>query len=131
MPKFSKKSQSILANAHPALQKIANEAIKHFDFTVLESYRGKNAQTKAFANGNSKAQFGQSPHNYFPSLAIDIVPYPIDWNNLKAFDAMGAVFMRCAKDLNIDITWGKNFSKLKDYPHFELKNWKDLAKRTK
>jgi peptidoglycan L-alanyl-D-glutamate endopeptidase CwlK len=128
MPKFSKRSLDTLAKAHPDLQRVANEAIKHFDFTVIESYRGKEAQNKAHALGNSKAKFGQSPHNFKPSLAIDIVPYPLDWNNLKAFDVMGAAFLDAARKCGIEITWGKNFTTLKDYPHFELRDWRNRAK---
>ena len=128
MPKFSKKSIGYLNNAHPNLRCVANEAIKHFDFMVVESFRGKTAQETAYAKGNSRAKFGQSPHNYSPALAIDIVPYPVDWNDLKRFDEMGAVFLKAAETCGVKVTWGKNFSTLKDYPHFELANWKELAK---
>lgn len=124
MPTFGAKSKKILALAHPDLQRIANSAIKEFDFSVICSVRSKADQERAYRTGKSRAKYGQSPHNYTPSLAIDIVPYPLDWGDLRAFEKMGEIFLKHARILKIDIVWGKYFSGLVDYPHFELRNWK-------
>lgn len=125
MPKFGKKSLDLLKRAHPDLQRVAHEAIKTFDFSVICSYRGKSEQTRAYNAGKSRAKFGQSPHNYEPfSLAIDIVPYPLDWTNLETFELMGRIFMSKATALGISLVWGKHFSGLVDYPHFELRDWR-------
>ena len=125
MYKFGIRSQNNLRDAHPLLVKVANEAIKTCDFTVICSYRGKEEQDAAFRAGKSRARFGQSPHNYKKSLAIDIVPHPLDWNDLAAFERMGFAFMSAADRLGVPIVWGRYFSTLVDYPHFELHNWND------
>lgn len=125
MPTFSKRSLDNLTQAHPDLQRVMKAAILYTDFTVICGYRGRADQDKALAEKRSKARFGQSPHNFTPALAVDIVPYPLNWNDLKAFDEMGAVVMREALKLNVALTWGKFFS-FKDYPHFELKDWQKL-----
>lgn len=128
MPKFSKRSLGYLANAHPDLQRVAHEAIKHFDFTVICAFRGERAQNDAYRAGKSRARFGQSPHNFSPSLAIDIVPFPLDWNDLAAFDRMGAAFLNAARECGVKVKWGKDFIGLIDYPHFELHDWRQYAK---
>jgi peptidoglycan L-alanyl-D-glutamate endopeptidase CwlK len=124
MPKFSKKSAGILKRADPDLQRVANEAIKEYDFSVICSVRSKQEQTRAYNAGKSRAKWGQSPHNFEPSLAIDIGPYPLDWNDLAAFERLGTVFLKHATKLGVSLEWGKHFTGLVDYPHFQLRDWK-------
>ena len=76
MPRFSKKSIAVLFTLHPDLQAVCNEAIKHFDFSLICGYRDKAGQDKAFASGNSKTPWPQSKHNKLPSHAFDFAPYP-------------------------------------------------------
>jgi peptidoglycan L-alanyl-D-glutamate endopeptidase CwlK len=130
MPKFSAKSKASLAKARPELRRLFEAVIFEIDCTVLDSERGKAAQEKAFNAGNSKAHFGQSPHNYTPSIAVDVVPYPLDWNDLAAFRKLGKVVKAKAKELGIPINWGGDWRSLKDFPHYELSPWRDWAKKS-
>ena len=123
MPAFGTRSALNLARAHPDLQRVLRDAIKYNDFTVICAYRGKADQEAAFKAGNSKARFGQSPHNFKPSLAVDCVPYPLDWDDIGRFELMGRVIMQSASRLRVPLVWGKTFS-FRDYPHFELANWR-------
>ena len=120
MPTFSKRSLDNLAACHPDLQKVAHEAIKHFDFTVICGHRGKSAQDKAYAEGRSKLRFPDSKHNKTPSYAFDSVPHPLDWNDRKAFDAMGAAMKTAAKKVGVKIIWGGDWKSFPDAPHVEL-----------
>ena len=120
MPSFGKRSKSRLATTHSLLQEIMSEAIKEYDFSVLCGHRGKEDQNKAFDGGNSKLRFPKSKHNQMPSIAVDIAPYPIDWNDLDRFKAVGKIVKRIAEEKGIDITWGGDWHSFKDYPHFEL-----------
>lgn len=127
MPKFGSNSLKHLNEAHPDLQRVMNEAIKHIDFSIIEGYRGRAEQEAARKSGASRAGFGQSPHNFKPALAIDFIPYPFKgWHVTKDFNAVGEVIEREAAKLGIAVTWGKRFKGLVDYPHFELKNWKAM-----
>ncbi len=63
----------------------------------------------------------KSKHNHTPSLAIDIAPYPIDWNDIGRFTQLSKIVLDIAKNINIEITWGGHFKTLKDYPHYEIK----------
>lgn len=118
--KFSKRSIANLKQCHEDLQRVMNEVIKDFDITVICGHRGEKEQNEAYNSGNSNAKFGESKHNSFPSMAVDIVPYPLDWNDIPRFEEMGEVVMRKADELGIKIKWGRDFKGLKDYPHFEL-----------
>lgn len=125
MSVFGKRSLNNLAQLHPDMQKVMREAIKYNDFTIICGHRGKVDQETAFKSGNSQAKWLQSPHNFKPALAVDCVPYPLDWNNIAAFELMGRVIMNAATRVGVKITWGKNFKGLRDYPHFELADWKN------
>lgn len=135
MPSFGSRSLANLSEAHPDLQKVMHEAIKYFDFSVIEGYRGMAEQNAAKKAGNSKALFGQSPHNFKPSLAVDCTPYPLDWKDEAAFKAMGKVIMDAATRLGVRLRWGGDWdfnSKTDDgwdKPHFELHPWKDYKRK--
>jgi len=79
MPKFSKQSKDILRTCHWEIQQVMNEAIGFVDFKVLRGHSSKEEQQKLFDQGFSKKKGGESKHNYDPSRAIDIAPYPIVW----------------------------------------------------
>ena len=126
MPSFGKKSLKILDQLHPDLKLLCMEAIERIDFSLICGTRNKEEQEEAWLKGNSKAHYGQSPHNFEPALAFDLTPYPCDWNNIESFKRVAEIIIECAIELDIDITWGGNFTNLKDYPHIELTNWKEL-----
>ena len=128
MPNFSKNSFNKLMTCDRKLQEIFFEVIKHIDCTILDGSRTKEEQEEYFKTGKSKARWPESKHNTFPSLAVDAVPYPIDWEDKErmavfigfvlAVAAMKGIKIRSGIDWNMD-TQTKD-SKFKDYPHFEL-----------
>ena len=137
MPNFGQKSKDKLSTCHPDIQKVLNEAIKRYDFMVLYGNRTIEEQFELFKKGrtlkegkwvktgstvtNLDGKTKKSMHNYSPSLAVDIAPYPIDWNNLERFKEMAKVILECAKELGVNLEWGGNWASFKDYPHFQLK----------
>lgn len=129
--KLSSTSKRKLNQCCEELQLIVNELLYYMDISVTEGTRSEKDQNKYYKQGTSRAKFGQSPHNYSPSYAIDIVPYPIpktedgNWDdNSPLWDDMAFLVSVISEDKDIDITWGGDFSTLVDKPHFELKNWK-------
>jgi len=120
MPTFSKRSTDNLATCHRDLQKVAHEAIKHFDFTVIQGHRGKAEQNKAYREKKSKLQWPLSYHNKLPSLAMDCVPHPLNWQDKASFDKMGAVMKEAAKTVGVKIKWGGDWPDFYDGPHVEL-----------
>lgn len=128
MYSFSKTSQAKLKTCHPDLQRLFNKVIQQYDCTVIQGWRSNEEQEEYYRTGKSKLRAGQSKHNKNPSLAIDVAPYPIDWNNYRRFYHFGGYVKGIADSLNIPIRWGgdwdgdNNFKDqtFHDLPHFEL-----------
>lgn len=128
MPKFSKKSLEKLSQCDERLQLVLNEAIKYYDFTILEGHRGKELQNMYYEQGKSKLKYPKSKHNSFPSIAVDIAPYPIDWNDRERFYFMAGVVKGIANSMGIKLRWGGDWDQDHDFkdqtffdlPHFEI-----------
>ena len=69
---------------------------------------------------NLDGKIKKSNHNYSPSRAVDIVPYPIDWNDLGRFKELSEVVKKAMQTVGITIAWGGDWKSFKDYPHYEL-----------
>ena len=133
MPKFGTKSKERLNTCHPDLIAVFNEVIKYYDCTVTCGYRGEQEQNKAFDEGRSKAKFPKGKHNKNPSTAVDVYPYPIDFENYDRLSHFAGFVIGIAKTMGVDLRWGRDWKNefyakkkdtttFKDYPHFELIN---------
>jgi len=133
---LSKASKTMLATAHPDLQKLVENVAAWFPLTVVYGYRNQEDQDKAHAEGKSNFKYPHSKHNHQPSLAVDIAPIKwsrekgvyIDWNDWREFAALAGVVLATARFLGIRVAWGADWDsdwdldehKLQDGPHFEL-----------
>ncbi len=117
MNKFSKRSLKNLKTCDERLQAIAHDVLGEMDIAVICGHRDEFSQNEAFERGLSKKKWPNSKHNSFPSRAMDIVPYPVDWNDIERFEKMLAIVERAAEKLGTDIRLGKAWG---DYPHVEL-----------
>lgn len=134
MYKFGKRSTKALGTCHPDLQLIFRQVIKSFDCSVLEGYRDSKTQNKYFKEGKTKLKYPKSEHNTYPSMAVDVVPYPIDWEDKDrnihfAGLVKGIAIIMLHKDMiTHKVRWGGDWdndtqlkdNKFQDYPHFEL-----------
>ena len=120
MPSYSKSSTDKLDTCHSDLQRLFEEVIRHRDCTIITGNRNREDQEKAFQEGKSKAHYGQSFHNYSPSLAVDVMPYPIDWDDIKGIHEFAGFVLGVAAAMNIRIQWGGHFKSFFDGPHYEL-----------
>lgn len=129
MPEFSQKSKELLATCDVRLQEICNLAIKVMDFTVITGHRNQQEQDAAFAEGQSKLKWPDGKHNKMPSRAIDIAPYPVDWNDAARFNVLAGIMLGIASLQGVNLRWGGNWSgdfdlknnKFADIGHFEVK----------
>ena len=103
MPTFSDTSKKNLEEAHEDLQKVFNEVIKYIDCKVIEGFRSQVEQDKTYFSGKSKLKYPESKHNQIPCLAVDVVPYPIDWNDRERFYYFAGVVSGVSKSMGIDI----------------------------
>lgn len=134
MPKFSNKSLEQLRTAHTTLQNLFQEVILRIDCSILKGHRGEEEQNAAVERGASKTKYPFSKHNSLPSFAVDVYPYPYDWdhpdsfNNIKKFYFFAGVVKGIAWELGIKIRWGGDWDSdndltdqnFNDLPHWEL-----------
>lgn len=128
MYSFSVKSLNLLNHPklNPSLRMLFIEAIKDapLDFTVLETVRTKEKQLENIKNKVSQIIKSKHIPEYNASgycEAVDVAPYPINWNDKERFRKLAAHIMKKAQLFNIPLTWGGNWKTLVDMPHFELK----------
>jgi hypothetical protein len=117
MPKFSKVSRDRLAECDDRLQELFNLVIRVKDCAVLCGFRGEKEQNEAYAGGYSHVKWPKGKHNRQPSLAVDVAPWPINWEDEARFREFGNFVMGVAWGLGIPIRWGAEWG---DYPHYEL-----------
>ncbi len=115
------------------------------DFSVTYGHRPPDVQLKLFQKGrefkNGKWTIVRqdevvtycdgfdklSRHNAKESEAVDLVPYPIDWNNKRRFYYLAGAFMAMAYRLEIAeviesrFQWGGHWKNFVDLPHYQIK----------
>ena len=129
MPRFGSRSINRLKTCDQKLQELFYEVVKHFDCSIIEGNRGEERQNKAFADGKSKVKYPNGKHNKFPSVAVDVAPYPIDWSDRDRFHYFGGFVLGVAKQMGMNIRWGGDWNqdtetkdnKFDDLVHFEIK----------
>jgi peptidoglycan L-alanyl-D-glutamate endopeptidase CwlK len=125
------------------------------DFIVLEGVRSRTQMMTNYGKGRTAAQLAAkgipasfanpkanrvtwlkdpfaSSHAADPkdglSRAVDIAPFPIDWNDSEGFNKLGKHVLATAKRLKIPLRWGRDWDMDGRYeekgetdgPHFEL-----------
>lgn len=133
------KSLARLEGVHPDMVKVVKRAaaLSGQDFTVLEGVRTLARQKELYAQGRTKpgpkvTWVLTSNHFVNPKTgyghAVDLCPWPIDWNTAAKFDAIAKVMFQAAQELGIAIRWGADWDRdgkprergETDSPHFEL-----------
>jgi len=137
MAYFSETSKARLKTCHKDLQILFAHVIQDFDCTIVCGHREKEAQDKAFAEGNSTKKYPNSKHNKYPSEAVDAAPYEkgqgIDWKPRQM--AFFAGYVKGKADylynngiishrIRLGIDWDSDYDiddqKFIDAPHFEI-----------
>lgn len=133
----------------------ANTAPPELDFKVLEGVRTREQMMINYGKGRSVQQVMAkgipagyarprdrkvtwlnnpfaSSHAADPvdglSKAVDIAPYPIDWNDSERFNKLAEHVLATAKKLSVRLRWGRDWNMNGRYeekgetdgPHFEL-----------
>lgn len=136
MNKFSKRSRANLNTCHPDLRLIMETVLGLYDITIVEGHRPRARQKELFDQGKSKIDgfTRKGKHNYSPSLAVDIAPYPINWTDRERFYYLAGIVLTVAEFLYTMgktqhlVRWGGDWDKDTDFddntfddlPHFEL-----------
>ena len=125
MYKLGKKSQERLRGVNSQLVNILFELVKIMDITVIEGVRTQERQDKLVAEGKSKTKFSK----HITGQAVDLAPYPIDWEDRDRFHYMGGMARGIAQQMGYKIRWGGDWdsdgetkdNNFDDLVHIELK----------
>lgn len=136
--KFGTSSVNRLITCDHKLQRICEKALSYgvMDFSVIEGHRTTARQQKLYNEGKSKIDgiTKKGMHNYSPSLAVDVIPYPAEvngvnvWDDKQRFCVLAGLMFAAAAELGFDLRWGGDWdgdgnnadSNFLDLPHFEL-----------
>ena len=126
MPKFGKRSKERLRGVDTRLVNVLNELIKIMDVTIIEGLRSKQRQEILLKEGKTKTKFSK----HIKGKAVDLAPYPIDWEDRDRFHYMGGMIRGIAKQLNINVRWGGDWdsdgetkdNRFDDLVHVEIRD---------
>ena len=140
--KLSERSLKSLEGVDPNLVRIVKRAIEitEQDFIVIEGLRTKEQMMINYGKGRTASQLAvhgipasyakpkeakvtwlNDPFasNHAKGKAVDIVPNPVDWNDISKFKKINEAMQAAAKEFGIKLSYGGDWTK-KDYPHWEL-----------
>ena len=146
MGRYSTASNSRLDSCDVRLQELFRSIVPDFDNTIIYGHRPPELQFELYRRGrvlvnglwvvdNPKEIVTYkdgindlSKHNFLPALAVDAVPYPIDWPDTDRMYYFAGVVMERARQMGIPLRWGGDWNRntqvkdegFVDLNHFEI-----------
>lgn len=138
MPSFGRSSKGKLDTVDPRLRAVFERAVAGFDCTVIYGHRTVAEQQALFAQGRTApgpivtycdGVTKRSKHNEWPSQAIDVIPYPVNWRDTSRMYYFAGYVKRVAEEMGVPLRWGGDWDgdtevqdeTFMDLPHFELR----------
>ena len=123
---FGATSQERMEGVHPLLIDCAERALSYgtLDLTVLPYGGLRTLKDQKMLVNKGASQTLNSLHRKQGTgygHAIDLAPYPVDWDDISRFHLMGALMFRAANEIDAPIEWGGFWKSFFDYPHFQLR----------
>lgn len=140
MNEYSIKSVNNLDTCDGQLIEWCKIILPGYDHSVDEGNRGESEQNEHFRMGRSQLEWPDSKHNIFPSHAVHLKPYPMNWDLILAMDAIlrsGQILSRqilqrafreyakfyhfagyakrIAKELDLSVRWGGDWDSDNDF----------------
>ena len=113
-------SRARLEGVHPDLIRVVERAVRvtPVDLTVLEGVRSVARQRELVRKGASKTMDSR----HITGHAVDLGAWiggQVRWD-WPLYGRIAEAFKAAARDLRIPLTWGGDWTRLRDGPHFEL-----------
>ena len=131
--KLGKTSLARLQGVDETLVNVVKRAIEisEVDFTVMEGVRTLERQRELYAQGRTapgKIVTWTMKSRHIEGKAVDLVPYPLDWNDIEKFNKIKDAMFQAAKELDVNLRWGADWDGDGNYrgkgeydsPHFEI-----------
>ena len=129
MARFGRQSMDRLEGVHPLLVDWAFRVVKVMDCKVVRGLGTLEEQRHFVETGASLTMDSYHlPQDDGMSHALDLAPYPIDWQDLNRFWLLGGVGMALAHEMDIPIIWGRDWDgdriytdqTFNDFPHWQI-----------
>ncbi len=128
MPSFSEKSLNGLGTCDSRLQRVFQRVVQDFDCSIIEGHRNEVRQNQMVDDGKSQVRWPDGKHNTEPSLAVDVCPYPVVWDDRERQTLFAGYVLATAKAMGIDLRWGGDWdldtevrdNSFDDLVHFEI-----------
>lgn len=113
-----------LHGVHPALVDWAFRVVSIMDVRVIYGVRTQEEQRQLL---KAKATRTMNSYHLIQSTgyghAIDLAPYPIDWKDLNRFYVMGGIGLAIAHDMDLPVTWGRDWDGDMDFADQEFNDF--------
>lgn len=118
--RLSIRSRDRLKGVHPDLVAVVERAIQltGVDFMITEGLRTPARQAELVRAGASRTQNSRHLTGHAVDVAA-LVAGQVRWD-WHLYPRIAEAFRQAARELNTPITWGGDWPKLRDGPHFEL-----------
>ena len=121
MNSWSRTSAHRLETCHEDLIRVFDEVLQVQDCSVLYGHRGETDQNMMFDRGFSMLMWPNSTHNKVPSEGIDVLCYPVDWEDINGMYHLAGIVKGVCFELGIDIEWGGDWETFFDGAHYQLR----------
>ena len=126
MYRFGKRSRERLKGVDARLVNVLNQLIKIMDVTIIEGLRSKERQEELLKKGATKVKYSR----HMSGKAVELAPYPIDWEDRERFHYMGGMLRGIGHQLGLKIRWGGDWdsdgeikdNNFDDLVHVELRD---------
>lgn len=117
---LSTRSRSRLQGVHPDLVRVVERAIAitPVDFMVTEGLRDAHRQAGLVKAGASRTLKSRHLTGHAVDIAA-LVDGEVRWD-WPLYPRIAAAFKQAAQELAVPLTWGGDWPRLRDGPHFEL-----------
>jgi len=118
--RLSQRSRTRLAGVHPDLVAVVEAAIRRteVDFMVTEGLRDPGRQALLVKAGASRTLNSRHLTGHAVDVAA-LVEGQVRWD-WPLYGRIAGAFKAAGRDLKIPLTWGGDWTRLRDGPHFEL-----------
>ncbi len=126
--RFSNKSIARLNTCDKQLWNVMNDVLNYFDISILDGYRDRERQDNLFRLKATRVEYPGSKHNVLPSKAVDVAPYPINFNDIERYYFLAGLVKVISEKMAIKIRWGGDWNGDNDFKnqhfydlgHYEL-----------
>ena len=131
MRKWGPKSRRVRAQLHPQVQEVVDFILHNVcDISLITGHRDEATQNSLYPQF-TKVRWPNGKHNSYPSLAVDLQPYPYPPTEQELREQLSYIAGRVVQwglENNIDIRWGGDWdsdgdivdNKFDDLFHFEV-----------